>query len=92
MSAALLLGVLPAERMPEAVRLVRDLLPSTYGVEAFARTFGPHPTVARVVGDSAVAGASRALAGRRDLGVPQGGRPVTHRTAGPGTMRGERNL
>src|SRR5690606_33468157 len=38
MSAALLLGVLPAERMPEAVRLARDLLPSTYGVEAYART------------------------------------------------------
>ncbi|MEZ3178531.1 ABC transporter permease [Streptomyces pimonensis] len=56
MSAALLLGVLPAERMPEAVRLVRDLLPSTYGVEAFARTFGPHPDWARVLGDLAVCG------------------------------------
>ncbi|GGV67794.1 transporter [Streptomyces griseoloalbus] len=54
MSAALLLGVLPPERMPEAVRLARDLLPSTYGVEAFARTFGPHPDWARVLGDLAV--------------------------------------
>ncbi|NEB74485.1 ABC transporter permease [Streptomyces sp. SID14478] len=43
MSAALLLGVLPADRMPEVVQYARDLLPSTYGVEAFARTFGSHP-------------------------------------------------
>ncbi|MER5944604.1 ABC transporter permease [Streptomyces sp. NPDC001904] len=43
MSAALLLGVLPADRMPEVVRYARDLLPSTYGVEAFARTFGDRP-------------------------------------------------
>lgn len=43
MSAALLLGVLPADRMPGAVRYARDLLPSTYGVEAFARTFGERP-------------------------------------------------
>jgi ABC-2 type transport system permease protein len=56
MSAALLLGVLPPERMPEAVRLARDLLPSTYGVEAFTRTFGPHPDWARVLGDLAVCG------------------------------------
>ena len=54
MSAALLLGVLPADRMPEAVRFTRDLLPSTYGVEAFARTFGPHPDWAFVAGDLAV--------------------------------------
>ncbi|MEF9903202.1 ABC transporter permease [Streptomyces sp. P9-A2] len=56
MSAALLLGVLPAERMPEAVRVVRDLLPSTYGVEALARTFAPHPDWALVLGDLAVCG------------------------------------
>ncbi len=57
MSAALLLGVLPPERMPEVVRLARDLLPSTYGVEAFARTFAPHPDWALVLGDLAVCGA-----------------------------------
>ncbi|KMS82078.1 transporter [Streptomyces leeuwenhoekii] len=57
MSAALLLGVLPAERMPEAVRLARDLLPSTYGVEAFARTFAHGPDWAFVLGDLAVCGA-----------------------------------
>jgi ABC-2 type transport system permease protein len=54
MSAALLLGVLPAGRMPEVVRFARDLLPSTYGVEAFARTFGEHPDWAYVIGDLAV--------------------------------------
>nr|WP_306953153.1 ABC transporter permease [Streptomyces sp. B4I13] len=57
MSAALLLGVLPPDRMPDAVRFARDLLPSTYGVEAFARTFGPHPDWAFVLGDLAVCAA-----------------------------------
>ena len=32
------------------------VLPSTYGVEAFARTFGPHPDWAFVLGDLAVCG------------------------------------
>ncbi|MFI0978758.1 ABC transporter permease [Streptomyces sp. NPDC021093] len=48
MSAALLLGVLPAERMPAVISYARDLLPSTYGVEAFARTFDAHPDWAAV--------------------------------------------
>ncbi|MFF5720998.1 ABC transporter permease [Streptomyces buecherae] len=43
MSAALLLGVLPAERMPALVAYARDLLPSTYGVEALTRSFDEHP-------------------------------------------------
>lgn len=54
MSAALLLGVLPADRMPGFIQFARDLLPSTYGVEALARTFGPHPDWAFVLGDLAV--------------------------------------
>ncbi|MFD5271024.1 ABC transporter permease [Streptomyces sp. NPDC058335] len=54
MSAALLLGVLPPDRMPEPVRFTRDLLPSTYGVEALARTFRPNPDWAFVLGDLAV--------------------------------------
>ncbi|MFE0452638.1 ABC transporter permease [Streptomyces sp. NPDC058914] len=54
MSAALLLGVLPPDRMPEPVRFARDLLPSTYGVEAFARTFRASPDWAFVLGDLAV--------------------------------------
>ncbi|GHH85052.1 transporter [Streptomyces capitiformicae] len=54
MSAALLLGVLPADRMPGFIQFARDLLPSTYGVEAFARTFGPNPDWAFVLRDLAV--------------------------------------
>ncbi|MEV3856182.1 ABC transporter permease [Streptomyces sp. NPDC050095] len=54
MSAALLLGVLPAERMPGFVQYARDLLPSTYGVEAFARTFGDQPDWAAVLLDLGV--------------------------------------
>ncbi|MFJ1604461.1 ABC transporter permease [Streptomyces sp. NPDC088253] len=54
MSAALLLGVLPADRLPTVVQYGRDLLPSTYGVEAFARSFGAHPDWAFVAGDLAV--------------------------------------
>lgn len=54
MSAALLLGVLPPDRMPELVRLARDLLPSTYGVEAYARTFDAQPDWAVVLADLGV--------------------------------------
>ncbi|MBD0708527.1 transporter [Streptomyces sp. CBMA291] len=60
MSAALLLGVLPAERMPEPIGWARDLLPSTYGVEALARTFDARPdwaVVALDLGVCAVVGA-----------------------------------
>ncbi|MFB7539770.1 ABC transporter permease [Streptomyces zaomyceticus] len=56
MSAALLLGVLPAERLPEPIGWARDLLPSTYGVEALARTFDPDPDWAAVALDLAVCG------------------------------------
>ncbi|CAL9416842.1 ABC transporter permease [Streptomyces sp. enrichment culture] len=54
MSAALLLGVLPPERMPGIVLFARDLLPSTYGVEAYARTFSAHPDWALVAVNLAV--------------------------------------
>lgn len=54
MSAALLLGVLPPDRLPEPISYARDLLPSTYGVEALARTFGPRPDWAAVGFDLAI--------------------------------------
>ncbi|MEV8536479.1 ABC transporter permease [Streptomyces sp. NPDC051211] len=57
MSAALLLGVLPPERMPTPIVWARDLLPSTYGVEAFARTFAPHPDWGAVAVDLGVCAA-----------------------------------
>ncbi|MFE6066188.1 ABC transporter permease [Streptomyces sp. NPDC056525] len=56
MSAALLLGVLPAERLPQPIGWARDLLPSTYGVEALARTFDGRPDWAAVALDLAVCG------------------------------------
>lgn len=57
MSAALLLGVLPADRLPGPIGWARDLLPSTYGVEALARTFDAHPDWTAVCLDLAVCGA-----------------------------------
>ncbi|WP_430542708.1 ABC transporter permease [Streptomyces iconiensis] len=57
MSAALLLGVLPAGGMPLVVQWVRDLLPSTYGVEAFARTFEARPDWGAVLLDLGVCAA-----------------------------------
>lgn len=57
MSAALLLGVLPADRLPGPIAYARDLLPSTYGVEAFARSFGGHPDWAVIGLDLAVCAA-----------------------------------
>ncbi|WP_129839263.1 ABC transporter permease [Streptomyces sp. RFCAC02] len=56
MSAALLLGVLPAWRLPEPVRWLRDLLPSSYGVDALAETFGTDPDWASVAANLAVCG------------------------------------
>ncbi|MFI5755284.1 ABC transporter permease [Streptomyces sp. NPDC051569] len=57
MSAALLLGVLPADRLPGPIAYARDLLPSTYGVEALARTFDAHPDWPAVALDLAVCAA-----------------------------------
>ncbi|QLE71658.1 ABC transporter permease [Streptomyces rectiverticillatus] len=57
MSAALLLGVLPAARMPAPISYARDLLPSTYGVEALARSFDASPDWALVAADLGVCAA-----------------------------------
>jgi ABC-2 type transport system permease protein len=57
MSVALLLGVLPADHLPYLVAYARDLLPSTYGVEAFARTFAAAPDWFTVLGNLAVCAA-----------------------------------
>lgn len=57
MSAALLLGVLPASSMPTLLRWARDLLPSTYGVEALMETFRPAPDWAGVAVDLGVCAA-----------------------------------
>ncbi|MFS8202998.1 ABC transporter permease [Streptomyces sp. CWNU-52B] len=57
MSAALLLGVLPPDRLPTLLQYARDLMPSTYGVEALALTFGPDPDWAVVLLDLGVCAA-----------------------------------
>ncbi|MTE18621.1 ABC transporter permease [Streptomyces sp. TRM43335] len=62
MSAALLLGVLPAGGLPEPVRLLRDLLPSTYGVEALAAALVPRPDWGSVAVDLGVCAAVGAVA------------------------------
>ncbi|MGP4113148.1 ABC transporter permease [Streptomyces sp. 4N509B] len=54
MSAALMLGVLPAGRMPEPVRWLRDLLPSTYGVDALAEALRPSPDWTQAAADLTV--------------------------------------
>lgn len=45
MTAALFLGVIPPSHLPVAVRGVRDVLPSTYPVDALAAALRGHPTV-----------------------------------------------
>ncbi|MDT0309200.1 ABC transporter permease [Streptomyces sp. DSM 44917] len=62
MSAALLLGVLPPGRLPEPVRWARELLPSTYGVDALAAALAPAPDWAAAAADLAVCGAVGAAA------------------------------
>ncbi|MDF2257043.1 ABC transporter permease [Streptantibioticus ferralitis] len=57
MSAALLLGVLPPGHLPGPVGWARDALPSTYGVQAFARTFDVSPDWPAVLGDLSVCAA-----------------------------------
>ncbi|NJQ02422.1 ABC transporter permease [Streptomyces zingiberis] len=57
MSAALLLGVLPPARLPEPIGWARDLLPSSYGVDALARTFEPRPDWTAVTLDLGVCAA-----------------------------------
>lgn len=57
MSAALLLGVLPASSMPLPLQWARDLLPSTYGVEAMMASFEPAPDWSGVLVDLGVCAA-----------------------------------
>ncbi|MDI5963609.1 ABC transporter permease [Streptomyces sp. SL13] len=54
MSAALLLGIVPPGNLPAPIGWLRDLMPSTYGVQAFAATFAPHPDWTGVLADLSV--------------------------------------
>lgn len=62
MSAALLLGVLPPGSLPGPVRWLRDLLPSSYGVDALAEALRPGPDWGAVAGSLAVCAAAGAAA------------------------------
>lgn len=62
MSVVLLLGVLPAERMPPVVQWVREVLPSTYGVDALAAVLRPDPDWGAVGANLAVCAATGAAA------------------------------
>ena len=43
MTAVLFLGIIPADRLPVAVRVLRAVVPSTYAVDALAESFLRHP-------------------------------------------------
>ncbi len=43
MSAVMFLGLVPAHRLPEVLRAVRAIVPSTYAVDAFAASFHRRP-------------------------------------------------
>jgi ABC-2 type transport system permease protein len=61
MSVVLFLGIIPADRMPVPVRLLRELLPSSYATDALATALRPAPAwgvVALDVGICAVAAAA----------------------------------
>lgn len=54
MSAVLFVGIIPADRMPLVLRLVRALVPSTYATDVLADFLAPHPPVGTVLIDLAV--------------------------------------
>ncbi len=54
MSAILFLGIIPAERMPGVLRLVRAIVPSTYATDAFAEALKVRPDLSLAVADLAV--------------------------------------
>ncbi|SQD98227.1 ABC-2 type transporter [Parafrankia sp. Ea1.12] len=61
MSVVLFLGVIPADRLPGIGRLARDLLPSSYAVDALAEGFAPAVDWAHVTVDLAVCAAVAAV-------------------------------
>jgi ABC-2 type transport system permease protein len=79
MTAALFLGVIPPSHLPPAVRGLRDVLPSTYPVDALAAALRGHPTAtgqlwryAAAVGYALVTLAVASAAFRRAVDQPRG--------------------
>lgn len=62
MSVVLFLGVIPPERLPGVGRLARDLLPSSYAVDALAEAFAPSVDWVDVTADLGVCAAVAAVA------------------------------
>ena len=54
MTAVLFLGIVPADRMPVALRAVRALLPSSYPTDALAEALRPHPDAGVLLTDLVV--------------------------------------
>jgi ABC-2 type transport system permease protein len=54
MSAVLFLGIIPADRLPAALQVVRALVPSTYAADALAAAFAPPLEIAPLAADLAV--------------------------------------
>jgi len=57
MSLVLFLGIIPPDRLPLPLRLLRALVPSTYAADALADALGRHASLGRVAADLAVCAA-----------------------------------
>lgn len=62
MSAVLFLGIIPADRLPQALGVLRALVPSTYASDALAEALRPRPDVGALVADLVVCAAVAVLA------------------------------
>jgi ABC-2 type transport system permease protein len=56
MTLVLFLGLIPAYRFPEPIRVLRALVPSTYGVDALAEALRTDPSWATIAADLAICG------------------------------------
>lgn len=62
MSAVLFLGIIPATRLPEVLRVLRAMVPSTYAADALAVALAAHPDGAEVARDLLVCAATAVAA------------------------------
>lgn len=62
MSLVLFVGIIPRDRLPEAVQLLRAVVPASYAVDALAETFRPHVRWGTVVLDLGVCAAVAVVA------------------------------
>jgi ABC-2 type transport system permease protein len=62
MSAVLFLGIIPSDRMPAALQVLRAVVPSTYATDALAVALGPHASAGLVIRDLLVCAATAVAA------------------------------